>query len=201
MAMRMPAPVEPARLQCVGADPLDALRDDLVGQRHGGRADAVHARRRRRRRCARPGASRTCSSEPTRTVTGAPRRASSRLTAAARPGAAAMVSELGGGAGDRCRCAPERRPRDRAERRGCEHETAHAGSRYWTRLASPAAAGQRWRGAGAPDRRARRSPRRPRRTPGRARRRPRATIARAAEHDDERRLAQADAVERDRARS
>ena len=46
IAMRMPGAVEPARLQRVGADALDALRDDLVGQRHVGRADAATRRRR-----------------------------------------------------------------------------------------------------------------------------------------------------------
>ena len=88
------------RLQGVRADALDALRDDLVGHGHLGRAHAAHAGQAleaigQARRVAhlqeRPGASGDRRAEP------GERTADAR----ARPGATAMVSELRGGAGSR----------------------------------------------------------------------------------------------------
>ena len=127
------------RLQGVRADALDSLRDDLVGHGHVGGADAAHARQA------------LYAIGQAGSVAHLQERARTRGDRRAEPGErTADARRVPGGDGDGERasrrrgratgCDRMRHPRDRAERRGCEHETAHAGSRYWTRPASPATA-------------------------------------------------------------
>ena len=98
--MRMPAPVRPR--DCSASAPMRSTPWEMTWS---GTATSAGPTPRtpgtRARRSASPGASRTWRSDPARAVTGAPSRASARLTPAVRPGAAAMVSELRGGAGVR----------------------------------------------------------------------------------------------------
>ena len=112
------------RLQRVGADPLDALRDHLIGNGHLGRTDAAHA-----------GQAPYLLGQPGR-VAHLQQRAGPRRDRRAEPGertADGGDAPGGGGDGERASrrrgpvtaCIRKRHARDRAQRRGCEHETAH----------------------------------------------------------------------------
>ena len=140
-AMRMPAPVRPC--DCRASAPMRSTPCEMTWSGTG--TSAGPTPRTPGRRCTR--------SREARGVAHLQQRADAQRDRARR-GARAHGSRprtpWRDGDGERARrrrglatgCNPERHPRDRAERRGCEHETAHAGSRYWTRLASPAVARQ-----------------------------------------------------------
>ena len=172
IAMRMPVPVEAARLQRIGADALDALRDDLVGHRHLGRADAAHAGQapqalgeagRVAHLQQRAGARRDRRAEPGERTADA-RRA---------PGAAAIVSELRGGAGERSAALESATPataQSVAAASTRRRMQVHVTGRDPPVLPRPGDAAAQERQPPSPPVRSRR----PRRRPGRARTRPRA---------------------------